>query len=464
MSPSNDRNRLAQLAGRPDWCSLAVHAPTGAAWAWAGIGVFPAGQLLDVSIVRGRATEKDSPEPASLSFTLVGDLAIPGYGGPVDVGMVLHFQLHADAVTALAGAFDFASEDRYWGVITDMGDRRLAADGTPLTPVICSSLKARLPSNSFGRLPWPAGTSDIQILTDTLSAAWDADKTFAINSWNTALTKANWYAPAAARPAIDPADRFIAWDVDAQTHGQVIDDLQTNARAVLVERRNGQLDWINPPTRAALKAAGPTVTLGGADLLDGATVAKHLSAVVNKFATNWGNPGDVGGVGGTEIATNDISIRDRGNLTDSQDVKLANAAAAQRYSREQVTRYAIPKWMMTSADVDLTAMHEQGRQAVARQLLAAELGALVQINDLPAPSPVTTGLFWLEGITEAWTSGRATMALSLVPYEFLAAGIRFQDVPNDVTFDDAPFNLTFDDALTWVPLANLVDVKVGDLV
>lgn len=435
------RDRLARALGTDNPLVVDVFDGAGAL-----LGNVPASMLAATVVHRGRAGAREDPGAATMSTVLVGGLDVAGQ--PLTVTRAVRLRLANAALVALFGssvsADALAARARFTGQISDLGDVQLVADSdTMQVPMAAAGIYARLSTGStVGLVPWPAGTSDVDILTQTLNAAWTNDPGVRVAEWATLANRAKWWAPAAARTPVDAARRFILWDVDQQAPTQIVGDLIAATAGVVVEQRDGRLDWLTPESR---RAAPVSVSLDASQILAPAVARQNLADLVDQATITWGDPA------ASVVVVDQAAIDDHGVYPAPIETKLASAAAATDRATDLVGRYGWPLWQLPAITVDLTQLIEDGALATVRALLMAESGSLVEITGLPTTSPVTGGLFWVEGTDESITAKRWQLSLGLVAYPLLAPPIRWGEVPASLRWVDVPATVSWIGATGYQP-------------
>lgn len=395
--------------------------------------------IADVRISRGRSSATEGTQAGTMSLTLAGDPDSLG----LEVGLPLSLQVLgppvpiADIKPALI---------RFAGQITDLGDIRIdPRTGTRRTPVLASGLLARFGGARFGRVPWPAGTDDWTILYDTLTSLWAADPGVRVLDWM------NPPAPGAWPDWFDylvptPADqRFVPWDVDAQSAAQILDELVTSTGAELVERRRGTIAWIRPDSRRLSRS----FTLPSTWIQSPAAAQRHLADTVTVARVSYGVDG-----ASSVTATDEDSFTKRGVWPTDISTRLATTSAATRLATDIVARYGQPGWRLSTVKVDFLAILEQAAlelagptprptYALMQSLITADIGWWVQLAQMPANSPIPDGRWWIVGMDESITAQSWDITLALVPWEHLAAATRYSDVTPAANYANQPADLTY---------------------
>lgn len=440
MTDSHDR--LARALGTVSPMALDVF-DTGA------VTSIPIGAstIGEAKIRRGRDNARADPSPDTMSTTIVGGTLIYG-GRQLSVTRAIRLRLTDVALTRLFGSAvsptALAARARFTGQVTDLDAEIRAHNRTPQVPLTAASVYSRAAAVNVGLVPWPAGTTDVQILTDILSFAWTDDPGVRIAEWSTTATKAAWWTLIAARAPLPPLGRFVAWDVDNQPVSSVVGDLQASTGGVLIEYRDGRLDWLLPEAR---RASLPWVSLSADDILSPAKAQQSLADIVTSATATYGpDPQAI------VTASDDAAMADHGKYQDGQiTTRLAAAVAADDLVDDLVGRYAWPRWNLPTVSVDLLQLWEQGKLAQLRALLTMELGALVELTGFPTTSPVQGGLFWVEGADETIDARRWQLDLNVVAFELLTPPIRWGEVPLAIRWLDVDPSITWLRSTGWQP-------------
>jgi hypothetical protein len=378
----------------------------------AGAAVDPA-KLGPVTIRHGRVDVDTQPSAATATLSiLAGALDSP----PV-VGDDLVVDLGADAIAVFGAGVDAVR--RFTGKVTD-ARARLDGRGRAVYAITAAGMRARLGRAFVGDTPWPAEldgarAARILALVDDLV--------------DVGLS-------------LDPGTvQVVARDVDRQAALQLLDDLATDTNAMLVEYRNGTLDWHDADHRRGTTAAA---SLDASQVLSPAEWAQTLSGMVNDLTVAYGSAEPK-----AEVRLTDAdSIATFGPFTSRIDTQLDDAAAAESFGNLIVARRGRPWWRLDRLDVDLT---RSVTPIQAAALLALEQADRLDVTGFPAAGPFVTSRLWVEGWTETITAKAWRLALNVADYTVTGAPVRWVDVPDHVTGADVDPDLTWLRSASWWP-------------
>lgn len=148
--------------------------------------------------------------------------------------------------------------------------------------------------------------------------------------------------------------------------------------------------------------------------------------------------------------TDTASIAARGVYAGSLSTNLASEWDAENRGLLVLARQAEPAWGLEGVAVDLQLISllsgvtpEQDQEATG-DVLGLEMHDLVEVAGMPAGSPYTTTMLWVEGWTETISHQRWRISLAVSDYCRNAALEIWDDVDAAVTWDTAP-DVTWDD-------------------
>jgi hypothetical protein len=259
----------------------------------------------------------------------------------------------------------------------------------------------------------------------------------------------------------------LAKDIDRQSHGALLDDLDSWTGNVTTLGRD--VTW----RLAVLGGRGvvtPSIDLSADQVSSDLQWSVDDGAKVTRARVTYGaEPPGGGEQASVEVVNEPAEVYgSEGNLADRRPVALATELATQadalRVATELVGRRSLPQWRVSPVTVDLRALLKRGRAediATIRQLLFAHPEhALIRLRGFPtmptatddAPGPRSNGLLWLLGTTETFGPHEWTITLDVAPYEALADSLTWDQVPADVRWDRAPRWVQWVTATAWQPL------------
>lgn len=361
------------------------------------------GQILSASIHHGRDDATGQPEANSASFALVGDLPAAAVIG---------------ARVTIAAVLGGTQYPRFVGEITDVG---LSWDNvdTPRPTIVAVGDLARLGRRQIGDTPWPQELDGARVSRVLTLAGFPPDPLLS-----------------------DPGTlQVIARDVDRQPALDLAQGTATDGAGLLWSDTSGRIRYADALHR---RGAAVALALTAGDLGLGASWGASLDGLVNDAYVRWG-PTPPGGDQAEVHSSDPDSITARGTFGASLSTAIASAVDAQKRADMIVARQAVPAWILGGLEVDLAYLD----QATTATLLAAlETHALLSITGLPASSPMTSALLWVEGWRETITGLEGggvgwVLALATSDYCRTAAAPRWNDLDPAETWD------TVDPARTW---------------
>lgn len=373
-----------------------------------------------VTIRHGRQDVDSQPSASTCSLAILA-----GHGDqPPSIGDEVTVELGPDAVDlfGMDATAEAAARWRFVGTVTDPR-AKLDGKGRAVYAVTAASRRAKLGRAYIGDSPWPAeldGARAVRIfdLVDDL-------------------------VDVVATP--DPGTvEVVARDVDRQPALALLDDLAIDTAAVLVELRDGQLDWHDAEHR---RDAVPVLTLDASQVLSPAEWAQTQSGMVNDLTVEYGSAEPKATVRIVNEASVDV-VDGYGPFAAKLDTQLSQLVDAEAFARLTIARRSRPWWRLDRLDVDLLRTVSP---SLAAQLLALNFGDLVAVTGFPSSGPFTTTRLWTEGWTETITAKAWRLALNVSEYATTVAATRWVDVPTWISWPDVDGSLTWYDAASWDP-------------
>jgi hypothetical protein len=360
-------------------------------------------KVLSASIKHGRDDPASQPIASSATLEILGPLPAEAVIGA--------------RVSVLAGSGSLGV--RFAGEITDLG---VGWDSVDIARprVIAMGDLARTGRRIVGDVPWPAELDGERV--------------------NRILTLAG-FAPDPL--STDPGTvQLLARDVDRQPAQGLAQEAATDGGGLVWQDRAGRILYADAEHR---RGAAVAAEFEACDVGLGLGWSQTLEGLANEAHVRYGIAPD-GGEQPEVVASEDASIAARGTYAVSMTTRIATVADAQRRADEIVSRAAEPAWILGGLELDLGLLDPAQLNAV---LTAIDVHSLVSITGLPAGSPATSALLWVEGWTEtiegteagagiAWHVSYATS-----DYCRTAAAPRWDDLEPTRTWD------TVDPAMTW---------------
>lgn len=384
---------------------------TGAGWAVQHIDASFASARTEASTVtirRGRTSEDESPSAATLSATLAVPTAVP-----VSTDGSLQLEVTVPGLYS-----DPADEDaarlRFTGAVAVM-DASYSHDGPNTLPVVAAGDLSLL-SVKIGDEPWPAESAvarAARILTLALDELPEGQP----------LTGGLTVA---------------ARDVDRQPALSLLVELSTSSPGCrLIDRRNGAPVFMPPIPRDTT----PALALTSDVIVEPIGVTQTWSA--GQVELEYG-PAD---------ARSTYTVPDTPTYnqpTRELTTVLADEASARIAATTAYATTTVPRWRIPDVTIDVLKLLKRARPAdldTVRALLLLEVGAIVELTDLPLSIPATVaGPKVLEGWAETYTADSWTFALYLSDAAGALEPLTWADIDPAVRWVD------IDPGLTWLTL------------
>lgn len=396
-------------------------------------------RVADVWSHRGRSNAREQPSAGTGGFTLAGGLTFQPDPGlepvPLDVATAFRVVLDRQAIGNVFNAGVPADIDgmvRFVGRVTELGDVEISPDTrAEIVPVTAATLLAHLDTSPASRA-YTAGVSDRSILINLLTDVWSNDPAVPFGGWLDLPD--SWFGPLLGVAPLPAGHRLAAWDTTGAAPSSVIADLAAATNAVLIERRDGTLDWLTADRRATQPAYRTPLVLPTDSVLAPLAAGKRIGDIANELVATYGD-------GSLSVASSySQSQALYGILPAGQiDTHFAAAADAQAAADYVTQHNGWPAWRCITAVVDILALIERGDLALAQACIAIECEDLVEITGaLPAHVPDTLSTAYFVGaIDESITSSSWRLTLTLID-RWLVDSPTWNDWPAGVTWDDVP--------------------------
>ncbi len=224
-----------------------------------------------------------------------------------------------------------------------------------------------------------------------------------------------------------------ARDVDRQNALGLLVELATDARGLVLDRRDGRLDYADADDR---RGAPVAITLDDSEVLVGSEWATSVDGLVNIANLGYGS-------GDTQLTVQVLaqdSVDAYGASEWSRGTQLASHDAARRLAARTVGLQSRPAYVMPQLSLDVLASLTTAAQRTAA--LALDVSSLVAVTDFPTSGPLTTGQLWVEGYTEQLTRRSWRLDLTVSSFTAGGAGLTYADLPDALTYDQVPDDVT----------------------
>lgn len=358
------------------------------------------------TVRHGRDDPTSQPEASTATLNLVGVV-------PVEIGQWV----------SLVAVHASISHTRFLGKVTDVEIGWEDVDH-PFTRLTAAGDLATMGRRVIGDAPFPAELDGARA--------------------NRAIT-ASGVATDAART--DPGTvQVLARDVDAQPALNVAQDAAQDGMGILWQTRDGYVVYADADHR---RGSITPVALDACEIPVGVVWSRTLEGLVNDVRVRYGMPE-------AEVrATDASSITDLGTYGYSLTTRLASSADATSRANGMLARQARPAWVLTGISVDLgllTAVNSTADDtALTAQLLALDVHGLLSVTGLPAGSPYTSAVLWVEGWTEQVAWGEWSIAYAVSDYCRTSPEPRWDDLPDAYTWDTVP-DKTWDQTTCLPPI------------
>lgn len=388
----------------PDWLRVTV-----------GGQQLPLSAVGAITIRHGRSQIDDQPAASTLTTTIAVDGldSLPRIGQPVVV------ELGPDTATALGmtPAQQAAAATRFVGDVTNLLDSPGAGDLTKggTIQLTAAGRRSRLGRVQVGGEAWPAeldGARAGRILTAAPAAGI------------TVGTVDDGVFTATARDA--KPDKALT----------LLEQLARDVDALLVQRRDGTMDWQDREHRKDNTTLA--VILSAGDVLRGVAWQQSLDGLVNDITVGYGTDDPQQ----TVTASDGASITAFGPLSAGVvSTQLDNVDDATTHATDLIARRSRPTWRIEQLDVEPFRTLDN---ADTIAVLGLEVSDLMGITGFPESGPHVATRLFVEGWTETITDDRWRSSLAVSDYGLSGSSPRWVDVNAHVRWVDV------DDDLTWL--------------
>ena len=135
--------------------------------------------------------------------------------------------------------------------------------------------------------------------------------------------------------------------------------------------------------------------------------------VVNDVTVTYGplNSGTAGQTESVRLVSND-SIAIYGPISTKVTTHLRDEDDAGYLATRLIDTYAQAKWKISGAEIDCITLDHDTHEEVVQNM---RVGSRISLTQLPAPTPLQGGHFWVEGFTEYYAPDTHTMTIALTP-------------------------------------------------
>jgi len=348
-------------------------------------------EVLRANLRHGRDDATTQPVASAATLELVGIL-------PPEAVMGAPIILDAE----LAGI----RHRRFTGRISDIS---IAWEGEQaLATIIAVSDLAITGRRVIGDTPWPAELDGQRV--------------------NRVLTLAG-FPPDPIRT--DPGSlTVLARDVDRQPAIAVAHDAADDGDGIVWQARDGAILYADVQHR---RGAAVAAEFMACDIGAGAGWTISLEGVVNDATVRYGAAEPQAEARATTGAAELYAA--------SLSTRIASLADAQKRADAMVARQAEPAWIFGGLELELAAPWWGLAESAA--ILELDMHSLVSVTGLPAGSPATSALLWVEGWAERVEPGSWGLSLFTSDYCRTASYARWDDLDAGITWD------SIDPARTW---------------
>lgn len=364
-------------------------------------------QVLRGSIAHGRDDPTTQPVASTCVLELIGDL-------PALAVIGTRVEARATVVTARPHSFV-----RFVGEITDI---KVAWDSVSLTKpqIIAAGYIGRMGRRLVGATPYPSELDGARVNRAITDAAVPTDPF---------LT--------------DPGTvNVLARDVDRRAALDVAHDAAEDGGGILWEDRNGRVLYADTEHR---RNAPISATLDACDVSVGLEWQQSLEGLINDIYIRYGLP-----IAEYHASDADM-VAQYGVYGGSLSTRLQDEADAIKRADIIIARQARPIWVVSGVEVNLNFLTENEASA----LINVDVHSLIKLINLPATSPVSEALLWVEGVRETIEPDSWLFSMAVSDYCRTAGATRWNDLPQSLTWD------TLDPNMTWNEVSCIAPDPVG---
>jgi hypothetical protein len=232
----------------------------------------------------------------------------------------------------------------------------------------------------------------------------------------------------------------LARDVDAQPALNVARDAATDGGGFVWQATDGAVLYADAFHRRAPAVA---FSLEACDLPVSLAWMQGLEGMANDVDVRYGP-----GATASKHADDPASIATYGTHGASLSTRIESASDAQERANLIVVRQSEPAWTLSALRF---ALESPGvGLALTSQLLGAEVHDLINVTGMPAGSPMTSAMVFVEGWTETIVAGGWALELSVSDYCRTAPAPQWDDVMPGWLWDGISPGMTWD-AISCLP-------------
>jgi hypothetical protein len=242
----------------------------------------------------------------------------------------------------------------------------------------------------------------------------------------------------------------LARDADAQPALGVANDAATDGDGYLWEDVDGNVLYADGEHRRGITSS---LEINACHMDAGAVWVRNLDGLVNDLRLRWG-PEPQAEVAGTD----DDAIATRGRYGASITTTIANEVDALARVQLTLVRQADPSWVLSGVTIHLGYLANMTAStaedaALTAALLGLDKHDLITVTGLPAGSPYTTALLFVEGWAESIAWGAWSIGLVVSDYCRTSAVPHWDDVDPAWLWDTVDPDLLWDDTTCLPPPA-----------
>lgn len=252
----------------------------------------------------------------------------------------------------------------------------------------------------------------------------------------------------------DPGSlNILGRDVDAKPALSVAQDAASDGSGMVWMTKDGKIVYADANHR---RGAQVKVALDACAMPLTVTWVKNLEGLVNDIRIRYGVAPE-GGEQPELHVWDQPSIDARGTYGASLTTRLVDSADATARATLALVRQATPAWVFAGVAIDLELISKlrdltpAQDEAATTAILGLEMHDLISVTGLPAGSPMTSAILWVEGWTESiiWGSWQVSYAVS--GYCRTSAPPRWNDVDPTWTWNTVSSSLTWNSSTCLPP-------------